>query len=152
MIKFELDVKRSTIIVHGDNTNVNNEFTTYADATDFCIDYLKRFIYNSVNQLINARKQEFAHAVYTHQVDDVCLCEHLQKRNQLVYLSDNWFTAYLNFVNLELRRIEPSVNSRFHNGFVSKRKDLAETIEYYSSCKSIYYKTNVAVQQRMEFV
>jgi hypothetical protein len=105
MIKFELDVSRSTLIVHGDSTTVNNEFTVFADATEFCINYLKKYIYNSVNQIINARKQEFAHVVYTHQVDDVCACEKLLERNRQVYVSIDWFTAYFNFIELEINRI-----------------------------------------------
>jgi hypothetical protein len=152
MIKFELDLQRHVIIVHGDSTNVDNEISVFSDVTDFCINYLNNYLYRSVNQLIKTRKQEFAHVVYTHQVDDLATCDRLLQKNELVYKQTDWFTEYYTFVNNYLFQILPSANSRFRKGFVSKRDELLHTLEYYKGCKSMFYKTNEAKQMRLELM
>ena len=152
MITFELDVNKKTIIVHGDDTNVNTEITTRGNVNSWCIDYLRRHVYRSVNQLIIARKQEYAHVVYVKQIDDLAACEHLLQLNETIYTSTDWLTEYLTFLKTDVNRIFPSKNSRFLQGFVKKRDNLIATLECYKDCISMYYTTNVAKQTRLNFI
>jgi hypothetical protein len=148
MIQFELDVDKSTIRVKGDSTNVCSEFPVYMDVTQWCINYLKQYMYRSVNQIVTARKQACLHVKYLDKIGD---CDNLLLRNDLLQSSDDWVAKYLELLRYGFLEIAPSSSSRYFEGFYKKRNELIEMLKHYSSNVPMYSKVNVATQQRLKF-
>ena len=147
MITFELDVDKSTIRVIGDSTNVSCEFPVYKNPTEWCIDYLRNYVYRSVYQLINGRKQSCLHVNY---LDKLPVCENLEQQNELAHKRADWFDMYMIILRHDLFKISPNDGSRYFKNFHAKRNELIDTLVHYSSNVPMYRKVNVAVQQKLK--
>jgi len=147
MIQFELDVDKSTIRVIGDSTAVCSEFSIYSIPTDWCINYLRNYTYQSVYQLINGRKQSCLHVDYLDKLPD---CENLEQQNELAYKREDWVDTYLKILRYELLKISPSDSSRYFKNFHAKRNELIDTLVHYSSNVPMYRKVNVAGQTKLK--
>ena len=147
MISFELNVAEKKMIVHGDDTmHKVDGYNLSGDPTQWCINYLKSYMYRSANQLIYSRYNVFKHVGNGEKMEK---SNNLLRKCSEIYGYTDWIKQYYDLLFYDLTDIKPNYDSRYFANFHQKRIELMDLLKKITLDKSLYWRSNLVKQAKL---
>jgi len=151
MVSFELNVADRKMIVHGDDSLIGiNQFNVCGNATQWCINYLKGYMYRSVSQLVSSRRNVYEHVQNANE--KIQICDNLFQLNEIAYNSVNWIDRYWDMIDYKLVQICPNADSRYFENFCKKKHELLDKLSFLRMDKKLFWESNLVKQGRLNLV